>query len=524
MAPARGSAVAALDVATYQRELTTFYAERGAAWYAAFSGRQDDLELEPIYRRHARLFSESAIDGLRRAGDGTGDAARQARALLAFAVEGHLERRVVHLTEAIGEAEARAIIVWRGERIPYRGASIRIAEMSDRRERNALQASYLEAVEAINPMRTERFDGMRAAIAELGYGGEIELTAQLHGVDVRGLAGDLRGFLAESETVYYAALRRYLAEIDIEQGDASTADLGYLLRGSEWDAWFPQARMMPVMRATLSGMGFDLDAMANVTLDLEPRPTKTPRAFVVPVRVPGDVRLVLQPRGGYDDYDGALHELGHLLHFAHVAPRLAAAWRLLGDDSVTEGYAFVFQHLIHEPAWLAEQLEMPDHEIGRWLDFAALRRLVYLRRYSAKLLYEIRLHDDGATQASRAYYAGLLGLLTGVRTPEEPFLADVDDHLYAARYLRAWMLEASLAASLRAEHGARWWSSAAAGDTLRALWARGQEPNAQDVVAQLGYDRLDWRPVLRQIRTQLIGEMSGYGGPNITTRAGTRKV
>ncbi len=46
----------------------------------------------------------------------------------------------------------------------------------------------------------------------------------------------------------------------------------------------------------------------------------------------------------------------------------------------------------------------------------------------------------------------------------------------------------------------------------------------EDVVAHLGYDHLDWRPVLRQIRAQLIGEMSGYGGPNITTRAGTRKV
>ena len=46
----------------------------------------------------------------------------------------------------------------------------------------------------------------------------------------------------------------------------------------------------------------------------------------------------------------------------------------------------------------------------------------------------------------------------------------------------------------------------------------------EDVVARLGYDPLDWRPVLRQIRTRLIGEMSGYGGPNITTRAGTRKV
>ena len=39
-----------------------------------------------------------------------------------------------------------------------------------------------------------------------------------------------------------------------------------------------------------------------------------------------------------------------------------------------------------------------------------------------------------------------------------------------------------------------------------------------------GMIRLDWRPVVRQIRAKLIGEMSGYGGPNITTRAGTRKV
>jgi len=48
--------------------------------------------------------------------------------------------------------------------------------------------------------------------------------------------------------------------------------------------------------------------------------------------------------------------------------------------------------------------------------------------------------------------------------------------------------------------------------------------SAEQVVAHLGYDSLDWRPVVRQIRAKLVGEMSGYGGPNITTRAGTRKV
>jgi hypothetical protein len=508
----------------YERRVAGFLAEEGEAYFAALSGQRDELGTEAIYERYAALFDRPAIDGLRALASGTDAAARQARALLAFAVEGYLERQVADLTDAIQAAEAHAVIMWRGERISYRTAPIRIVQISHRGERNALEASYQEAVDAINPLRLTRLQRLRAAMDELGYADEPTLIRELHDVDVDALADDLRQFLVESETVYFAALRRYLAEIDIEQGDASSADLAHLLRGSGWDPWFGPRRMLPVAEATLSGLGIDLRAQANVTLDLEPRPNKSPRAFAVPVRVPQDVRLVVQPRGGHDDYDGLLHELGHVEHFAHVDPKLPVAWRHLGDNSVTEGYAFLFQYLMLEPDWLAEQLEMPDGEAAAWADFAAFRKLVSLRRYVAKLLYELRLHRDAEIGLARAYYAGLLGLLIGVQVPEANFLADLDDHFYTARYLRAWMLEASLAGALKARHGDGWWREPAAGETLRRSWSRGQEWNAQDVVAHLGYDRLDWRPVLRQIRTRLIGEMSGYGGPNITTRAGTRKV
>jgi hypothetical protein len=513
----------ALSVASYSRELAAFMSEWGEAYFAAYSGQREDLVLAPVYQRHAALFSRGSIDALRSVA-GDSDEARQARALVAFAVEGHIEQAVVELTERVQDAEARAIVVWRGEELPYRSVPIRVAEIGDRRERNALHASYLEATDAINPLREARFAGMRAAAESLGFTDEMQLTRELHDVDVMALATELRAFLSASETIYFASLRRYLAEIDIEQGDGSTADLGHLLRGAGWDGWFGSTQMLPVMHATLAALGIDLGAMPNVTLDLERRPNKTSRAFAVPIRVPQDVRMVMQPRGGYDDYDGMLHELGHVLHFAHANPRLPSAWKYLGDNSVTEGYAFLLQYLLHEPLWLAEHLRMPDREIAGWLDFAAFRKLYMLRRYVAKLLYEIRLHTDGLAPSSRAYYAGLLGLLTGVQTAEEPYLADVDDHFYAARYLRAWMLEGSLAAAMRSAHGERWWTSADAGETLRRSWQRGQEWNAQDVVAHLGYDHLDWEPVLRQIQTQLIGEMSGYGGPNITTRAGTRKV
>jgi hypothetical protein len=512
------------DRSAYEAELIAFWAEIGEALYAALAGFRDDPGTADIYERHAMLFEPAAIDGLRAASDGDSDEARQARALLAFAVEGNLERRVASLTDAIETAQARAVIMWRGEPIAYRAAGVRAAAMSDRRERNAFDESAAAAVEAINPLRLQRLDAMRAGLAELGYPDEVSLLSGLHGVDADALAADLRQFLLESETVYYAALRRYLAEIDIEQGDASSADLSHLLRGGSWDAWFEPRRLMPVLNATLGGLGIDLAGQSNVTLDVEARERKSPRAFAVSIRVPQDVRMVLQPRGGHDDFETALHELGHVEHRANTDVSQPVAWRLLGDGSVTEAYAFLLQYLVMEPAWLAEHLGMDERAAVGWLDFAAFRKLVYLRRYAAKLLYELRLHRDEEIEVARSYYAGLLGLLVGVRQRDERFLSDLDDHFYAARYLRAWMLEGSLRASLQASHGASWWRDAGAGETLRRSWSVGQAWNADDVVAHLGYDHLDWRPVLRQIRTRLIGEMSGYGGPNITTRAGTRKV
>jgi hypothetical protein len=156
-----------------------------------------------------------------------------------------------------------------------------------------------------------------------------------------------------------------------------------------------------------------------------------------------------------------------------------------------------------------------------FVDFVAFVRLWRLRRATALLTYEQRLHatDDAALQ--RAYYAGIVGHQTGVAVAEAGYLAGISRPWASALDLRAMILAAIVVESLEAVAGAQWWRERAAADLLGRVAAA---PSQADALAQLGYDALDWRPVLRQIRTRLIGEMSGYGGPNITTRAGTRKV
>ncbi len=507
----------------YERDLAAFVSQREEEVYTHGAGLRDELALGPIYERHEPLFTREVVDQLRLLVEAGGAELGHHRALLAAATDGFIDADVAALTDAVGTAEATAAVIWRGETIPYRSLRNRISEISGRAERNGLFASYVEAEEAINPLRRERFERIGATARDLGYTDYVELIRTTRGFDPDALGAEIRGFLAESETPYFAALRRFLARIEIEQGDASLADGWYLTRGSGWDNWFDGRRMVAVLEATLRGMGIELHGQAGATLDVEARPNKASRPFVAIVNAPSDVRLVVQPHGGWDDYGALLHEAGHLEHFLHVDPRLPVSQREMGDASVTEGYAMSFERLLAEPAWLTEQLGMPLEHATAFADFYSFYHLVTIRSLAARHLHELRMHRGGDDALQRATYAGLAGLLTGVREPEERYLL-IDDGMYAASYLRCFMLDAALTDYLVAHHGEAWWNSAAAGETLRRAWSRGQEWNAEQVVAHLGYDSLDWRPVVRQIRAKLIGEMSGYGGPNITTRAGTRKL
>src|SRR5207249_12243715 len=149
--------------------------------------------------------------------------------------------------------------------------------------------------------------------------------------------------------------------------------------------------------------GIDLHAQENVHLDIEQRPSKSPRAFCAPIEVPDKVMLVIQPIGGADDWRALFHEAGHTEHFAHTSPDLAMEERRLGDNAVTEGCAMLLQQLTDEPASLTRRLDVgrPD-ELARE---GATGPLYFGRRYCAKLLYEIEVHaaDELTAMASRSH-------------------------------------------------------------------------------------------------------------------------
>ncbi|MDX6504258.1 MAG: hypothetical protein QOE29_1383, partial [Gaiellaceae bacterium] len=155
---------------------------------------------------------------------------------------------------------------------------------------------------------------------------------------------------------------------------------------------------------------------------------------------------------------------------------------------------YLVEHLVADPAWLGETLGIEDPEPVA--SHARAAKLLMLRRYAAKLDYELELHAaEPNLDAMPRRYSELLGSATRVQWPQASWLSDVDGGFYVACYLRAWALEMHWRDALRERFGERWYANAAAGDWLRGLWREGQRLSAEELLsetldAELGFKRL----------------------------------
>jgi hypothetical protein len=213
--------------------------------------------------------------------------------------------------------------------------------------------------------------------------------------------------------------------------------------------------------------------------------------------------LVIQPMGGADDWRALFHEAGHTEHFAHTSPDLPMESRRLGDNAVTEGWAMLLQHLVDEPAWLNRRLDFPRAEDFAWEGAATL--LFFVRRYCAKLLYELEFHQTPASRIEelRPRYVELLGDALKIEPSGTDYLSDIDPGFYVSSYLRSWAFEAQMRTHLLHEFGTTWFTRREAGGLLRELWSEGQRLDAHDMLRQVTGAEVELEAVAERIRARL---------------------
>ena len=473
----------------YRRKYSAFNTACMREHYLFLSGQKASLEIALIYEQYAELFGRESIDMLTREIDNTPDhfdaQQRSLLHLLAFAVEQFLEDSVKHLTEAISDFESAASVHLNGTSMTFQDAAVGLAREPEREVRRKLYEQRVEVIANSNDLRVERLEKLHLAARSLGYPGYRALFERLREIDYIAVAREAEKLLAGTETVFASCIAAAIGPaLGLIPEQTERHDAIYFLHLNQYDDWFPSDQILPVYKRTMFQLGVEVDSQTNITIDSEPRSRKTARAFCMPVSVPEDIKLVVRTAGGQSDYQSLLHESGHAQHYGWTSASLLPEFRYTGDYALTETYAFLFNHLISDPDWLVEMLRFSTNDA--FIRSAMLARLVTIRRYAAKLRYEIRLHDGEELDSAANIYGELQTAATGFRTGGTEYLYDLDDGFYAAGYLRAWALEVALREYLKTRFGKRWWASRRAGSLLKELWETGDRHTADEIAQQIG--------------------------------------
>jgi hypothetical protein len=503
---------AGLSIDRLRREGEAFMEELSREYFLAHAGLKTSAELQPIYHRHRAILGRDALELAREtfanSAEGS-DEGRAARLLLDWQVESQSARELAALDEREIAWEGDAVVrTADGREIPYQRTAIELANSLDREERARIEKARRTLVEReLAPMKRERFQRERDITESLGLADGYNATWELlNGVSLSALRDECAQFLRDTQAMWDEVCPVFVKRVlGMKVSETTRADALALFRAREFDEFFPGADMEPSIRRQVREMGVDPEAGGRVRFDTGEREGKRSRAFCAPVRVPDEVYLVLRPHGGQTDWQTFLHELGHALHFANMRPDHPMEFRWMGDNSITEGYAMLFDHLTQDDGWLRRYTGLEKKTVPAYLRTAGFEELHFLRRYCAKLIYETQLYGgDVPWDALPDLYVETLTGATTFRYARADAFVDVDPRFYAARYLRAWQLQALITETLVARYDEDWWRNPRAGPWIvQALFAEAQRELAQEQAERVSGKGLSFAPLIRSIERML---------------------
>lgn len=236
---------------------------------------------------------------------------------------------------------------------------------------------------------------------------------------------------------------------------------------------------------------------------------KDPRAFVSPTQ-PQEVWLSIPLEEDSQSCSTFLHETGHALHHSHTDEALPFALRQLGNNAVTETYAFLFEELMKNTHWLTHIAGVSPKQARQIVRHFARKDAYYFRKHLCKLLFELELVDGtDLTDKPKKFRRSMIEHTGQVDDATSRWSLHVDDDFYVVDYILAYVLKGQLEEYLKQHFGSaqtqgeNWYQNPKAGEFLKALWAKGNL-SPEELSAHLGHNNpFDETPYLKQLKTAL---------------------
>lgn len=465
------------------------------------------VNIAATYQGKEALFSVENIRKIDRLRQLTQDP-REVSALTAlkshFAGE-YLARELAEYNDAIANLEASLTFPVEGREVRYGDLERLLANEKSAVKRKALYAAAVPAIERLSQSLRRREERTEALVKELGYASYEAFGAELRQADLSRLSVLAEEILKATQEPYRTVMERLSQrELALPFSSITRADIPRLFRSREVEDAFPKEGALQRAHETVKGMGIDLTAMPNIYIDAKDTPRKNPRPLTLPIEVPQDVRLSEKPASGVLHQARLMHEYGHALHYGFTREQRFELARL-GNPTVGEAYASLFEDLLEDPVWLEEHAGVSGDKRAQYLAASSAHKLFLIRRAAGRLLYQLGLHRQEGADAKELYKSIMERTDAMPLKPEDEarYLVDQEDFFQSADNFRAWFLAGQLQGQLKARFGPAWWRSAEAGPFLKELWASGNALSAREVAQAIGEKGIEPDVLLLRLGTTL---------------------
>ncbi len=325
-----------------------------------------------------------------------------------------------------------------------------LVEEADAATREAAWQSLTPLAETLAAPTAELFrrrDLLARTLLETGY---PEVAYHARGED----RAQVTAFLDELERVTRDAYTGILKEVADLLGthEIEPWDLDYGLRRLELlaDDVFPGEKALIAAREQARAWGLEPEPGA---VRVEPADLPV-ESLVLPVDVPGDIRVLVRPASGHDTYRILFRAYGRALAHAHAGGRR----RFLERDAapMIEAAGALLESMTRDPVWVASVTGASEAAAREHLEARRRLRIVRLRRLAAGAAFESLVYTPAELDLHRFHNDVFEQMLREARRPEVRWPLDhglAADPFHRGSVLLGEMIAAQTRSRLEAELG-----------------------------------------------------------------------
>ncbi len=400
-----------------------------------------------------------------------------------------------------------AAAVVEGEKVYLRDIHSWCQKKSDLGKRRILEKETSGLSKFLKPFALGSWEYVLELIEkDFEYGSYIAYCHEKKGIDYASQASSVLEFLDSTAALYFDAMDAWTQKsLGIPLNEANRFDAIYLMGLGELDPIFPSEVPLVDHLRFFDCWGVKAAKLPGLHLHTEHSGMKGAQGITFAVRIPQEIHVVINPQGGWIDFETLFHEMGHALSSIFTSSSLSPVEKDFNtSNTLSESFAFLVQNMCFSPLFLERRLGLGFQEIETLRRYKALKDMAFFRRYAAKFLAEYKMFEE-KTVGDGLAYASILKDHTGFSYKPETQFFDLAPELYALDYVMAWMAEASMERFLSENLGEEWMFKREAGEILIEWWKNGNRDELEVFLDRGGIGPLDYSDLSKRWSAALKG-------------------